>query len=289
MTASHSLAQARTFLFVPGNRSERFAKALSSGSDVVVLDLEDAVPPTEKAAARNAIGLAWPMLSDSAVTVVLRINAPTSSAGAEDLAWLSGLASHSRVQGIMVPKAESSADLRAVATILPHVALLPLIESAAGWASLGDIASEAGVLRIALGHIDFQADTGIRCSDDEREIDPLRFAIAMHTRLRGLAPAVDGVTTLFDDETRLRNDTLRALRFGFGGKLCIHPRQIGAVHTAMSPTETEVRWAQRVVAADEAAGGAAVQLDGRMIDLPLVLQARRTLARVHRGLEDRRD
>ena len=108
---------------------------------------------------------------------------------------------------------------------------------------------------------------------------PLRFAVAMATRLHRLAPAVDGVTVRIDDDERLRQDTQRALRFGFGGKLCIHPRQVAVVHDALAPSETEIDWARRVIAADAASGGAAVQLDGRMVDLPVVLQARRTLAR----------
>jgi citrate lyase subunit beta/citryl-CoA lyase len=101
----------------------------------------------------------------------------------------------------------------------------------------------------------------------------------MATRLQRLAPAIDGVTVSIADAERLRADTLRALRFGFGGKLCIHPRQVGLVHAAMMPSAEDVQWAERVIVADAESAGAAVRLDGRMIDLPVVLQARRTLAR----------
>lgn len=280
MSADLALRDARSFLFVPGNRPERFAKAQASGADAVVLDLEDAVPLADKPVARAAVAAALAALQHSAVPVVLRINPPATPAGAQDLAWLPTLASHGALPALMVPKAETAADLAAVRQAAPRAGLLPLIESAAGWSGLAELAAQAGVLRLVLGHIDFQADTGLRCSDDEHEIEPLRFAIAMHTRLQRLAPAVDGVTTAFDDEARLRADTVRALRFGFGAKLCIHPRQIAVVHDALAPTETELAWARRVVAADEAAQGAAVQLDGRMVDLPVVLQARRLLARV---------
>lgn len=278
MPPTLALGHARSFLFVPGNRRERYAKAQASGADAVVLDLEDAVPLADKPAARSAVAAAWATLQGGGVPVVLRINPPGTPAGAEDLAWLPSLAALGGLPALMVPKAETAADLAAVRQAAPTAVLLPLIESAAGWAGLAGLAAHAGVLRLVLGHIDFQADTGLRCSDDEREIDPLRFAIAMHTRLQRLAPAVDGVTTAFDDEARLRSDTMRALRFGFGAKLCIHPRQIAVVHQALAPTEAELAWARRVVAADEAAQGAAVQLDGRMVDLPVVLQARRLLA-----------
>lgn len=272
-----ALAGARTLLFVPGNRPERFAKAIASGADAVVLDLEDAVPPAERQAARAAIAAAWATLSAAAVPIVLRVSTPGSEAGAQDLAWLAG---QTTPAGVMVAKAESADALAAVRQAAPGAALLPLIESAAGYAALPQIAAAPGVLRLVVGHIDFMADTGLRCSDDERELDGLRFAVAMQTRLNRLEPAVDGVTVAIDDDARLRADTRRALNFGFGAKLCIHPRQVAVVHEALAPGAEELAWARRVIAADAAAAGAAVQLDGKMVDLPVVLQARRTLARL---------
>jgi citrate lyase subunit beta/citryl-CoA lyase len=276
MTSNDALAQARSLLFVPGNRPERFDKALRSGADAVILDLEDAVPPAEKASAREAIRQQWPQLLTLDVPLVVRINAADSAAWAQDLAALAGLR---RLAAVMVPKAESVGALRQAHQALPGVALLPLVESAAGYDALPRLAAAPGVLRLALGHIDFMADTGLQCSDDERELAPLRFAIAMATRLQRLAPAIDGVTVSIDDAPRLREDTQRALRFGFGAKLCIHPRQVAEVHEAMAPSADALDWAQRVIAADAAAAGAAVQLDGRMVDAPVVLQAQRLLAR----------
>jgi len=272
-----TLSDARTILFVPGNRRDRFEKALDSGADAVVFDLEDAVSPDEKAQARQSIVAAWPDMPVSAVPRLVRINAPTHALGQADLRALSacdGLA------GVMVPKVESAATLDAVRSALPGVPMLPLIESAAGYAAIADIARAEGVLRLVVGHIDFMADTGMQCSDDEAELAPLRFAVAMASRVHQLAPAVDGVTATMTDDARLRADTRRALRFGFGAKLCIHPRQIPVVHDIMTPSTEEIAWARRVVHADAAAGGAAVQLDGHMIDVPVVLQARRVLARV---------
>jgi citrate lyase subunit beta/citryl-CoA lyase len=274
----HPLAQARSLLFVPGNRPERFAKALASGADAVVLDLEDAVPLADKPAARAAIAGAWAELSKADLPLVVRINALESDAGRDDLQWLRAGAAASAA--LMVPKAESGATLDRLAGLLPGRVLLPLIESAAGHAALAEIAAAPGVLRLAVGHIDFVADTGLQPSADEAELAPLRFAVAMATRLHALAPAIDGVTVDIADEDRLREDTCRALRFGFGAKLCIHPRQVAGVHAALAPGSDQIAWARRVIAADAAAGGAAVQLDGRMVDAPVVLQARRVLARL---------
>jgi citrate lyase subunit beta/citryl-CoA lyase len=285
--SSSALAQARTLLFVPGHRPERFAKALASGADAIVLDLEDAVPPGEKAAARAAIAQALPQLAAAGVSgvrgvpVVLRIHTLASDAGVVDLAWL-GEQPATALGGVMLAKAESAGQVEAVHRRLPSVPLLPLIESAAGYQALPAIAAAPGVCRLVLGHIDFMADTGIRSSEDERELDPLRFAVAIQTRLNRLAPAVDGVTVAIDDEARLRSDTRRALHFGFGAKLCIHPRQVAGIHAALAPSVEELAWARRVIDADHAAQGAAVQLDGRMVDLPVVLQARATVARARR-------
>jgi len=270
-------AEARSLLFVPGNRPERFQKAARSGADAVILDLEDSVPAADKASAREAIGREWAALQACDVALVVRMNPSDTQAGVDDLAWLEGLSP--APAAIMVPKAESPQALSGVHQRLGGIATLPIIESAAGHAALPSLAAAAGVLRLAVGHIDFMADTGIQCDEQESELAPLRFAVAIATRLNRLAPAIDGVTVQIDDEVRLRTDAQRAMRYGFGGKLCIHPRQVAVLHQALVPTEQELAWARRVIAADAAAEGAAVQLNGRMVDLPVVLQARRTMAR----------
>ncbi len=267
---------ARSLLFVPGNRAERFEKAVRSGADAVVLDLEDSVPGSEKASARDAIERHWVQLSSLGVPLAIRINAPGSDDGELDLRWLKRVPT---LTAVMVPKADSVDALARVHEAISGAVLLPIIESAAGFAALDALAGAAAVSRLVVGHIDFMADTGLQCDASESELAPLRFAVAMATRLNRLAPAIDGVTVQIGDDERLREDTRRALRFGFGGKLCIHPSQVKGVHEAMAPSEQELDWARRVLAADAAAGGAAVQLEGRMVDLPVVLQARRTLAR----------
>lgn len=276
MNAS-ALARARSFLFVPANRPERFAKALASGADAVILDLEDSVPLQTKAEARDAIRQAWPQLQVSTCAVVIRINSPETEWGQQDLTDLQGLEG---LAGIMVPKCEGAQTLQRVAQAFPGVPTLPIIESAAGYLALRDIAQAPQLGRLVVGHIDFLADTGMQCSDDQRELDTLRFEVAMCTRQANLAPAVDGVTVSVDDEALIRLDTERSLRFGFGAKLCIHPKQVPVVHATFAPTAAQIDWAQRVLAAMAASKGSAVQLDGKMVDLPVVLQAQRLLARV---------
>ncbi len=272
-----TLCAARSFLFVPANRPERFAKALASGADAVILDLEDSVPLDGKAEARDTLRQAWPQLQQAACAVVIRINSPDTEWGQQDLSGLQGL---SGLAGIMVPKCEGAHNLQRVAQAFAGVPSLPIIESALGYLALREIAQAPQVGRLVVGHIDFLADTGMNVGEDQRELDSLRFEVAMCTRLGKLAPAVDGVTVSVDDEALIRADTERALRFGFGAKLCIHPRQVPVVHATLAPTPTQVEWAQRVLAAMQASNGSAVQLDGKMVDLPVVLQAQRLLERV---------
>ncbi len=276
MIENSRLAMARSFLFVPGNRPERFLKAMDSGADAIVIDLEDSVPLHCKDAARTHVCQALPAMPASAC-VVVRINSGESALGLEDVQALAGC---SQLSGVMVPKCDSEHGLLSVHRMLTQMPLLPIIESAAGYLALPLIARAPKVSRLVLGHLDFMTDVGMECAPDQRELDTLRFQIAMCTRAANLNSAVDGVTVSVNDQAILRADTERAVRFGMGGKLCIHPRQIQGVHQAFRPPAAELDWAQRVLAAMAASGGSATQLDGRMIDAPVLMQAQRTLARV---------
>lgn len=269
------VAQARSLLFVPGHQPDRFEKAARSGADAIVLDLEDGVPQAAKAAARAAMEKHWQPLQSYGIPVLVRINARETNAGMEDVAWLGRL---SPPAAILLPKAESAQSVVWVRQACGGIPVLPIVESAAGYASLSTLAATEGVVRLVIGHLDFMADTGLRCDAVQTELAPLRFAVAMATRLHRLSPAVDGVTEQIGDQQRLRNDVRRAMRFGLRGKLCIHPAQVSIVHNVMAPTEEELMWARKVVAAAAAANGGVVQVDGRMVDQPVVLQARQLLA-----------
>lgn len=264
----------RSYLFVPAGRPERYAKALASGADAIIIDLEDAVAPDAKSAARAALIAAWPPLAGDE-RALIRVNASGTAWVADDLKACAAL----RPQCVVVPKVERADELARIAAALPpETALLPMIESALGWANLTEIARAASVQRLVFGSFDFQADLGLECDDDEGELMPVRLAITAASRVAELAPPVDGVTLQTGDAGRLRADTLRARRLGFGAKLCIHPNQVRAVHEALAPDAAELAWARRVVEAAAAADGAATTLDGKMIDLPVVLRAQRVLS-----------
>ncbi len=281
--APHPLATARSLLFVPADRPERLPKALASGADAVIVDLEDAVAPAARPAARIALAQAWQALGTaSRRQVAVRINAVGTADHADDLALVRELAL-ARLDCLVVPKAEGPGSLASVAAALPlgtRMALVPLIESAAGAAQVDAIAHAPGVLRLALGHIDLQADLGMLCGPDEAELAPLRWSLVLASRCAGLPPPVDGVTTTLADGARLAADTARARRFGFGGKLCIHPAQVAGVHAGFAPTVAERDWALRVLQADAAAHGGACSVDGKMVDAPVIALAQRLLRAV---------
>jgi citrate lyase subunit beta/citryl-CoA lyase len=268
---------ARTYLFVPGNRPERFEKALASGADAVVLDLEDAVAPESKAEARDAISR-WAAASTQAERerVFVRTNDAAADGFAEDLRLLrdAGLA------GVMLPKAESADPIRQLAAAVRGVRVLALIESALGLAQTHVVATSPAVVRLVFGTLDFALDLDLDIADSNEALAYAASRLALASRVAGLDTPVAGVTPQIEDEPRLRSDLAWSRRHGFGAKLCIHPRQIAAVHCALAPSPQELEWARRVLAADAGSPGAA-QLDGRMIDRPVVLRAQRTLQRAN--------
>ncbi|AOW13891.1 citryl-CoA lyase [Hydrogenophaga crassostreae] len=279
------LATACCFLFVPANRPERLGKALACGDGAVIVDLEDAVAPADKITARMQWVQAFASVGESdRARLLVRINAAGTPWHEDDLAMVRQITAQG-LGGVAVPKAESAAQL---AHVLAHMVmaaearvLVPLIESARGMGALDELANCPGVLRLALGHLDLQADMGMRCDVDEAELQSARFALVAASRRADLASPVDGVTVAIGDTARLQADTARSRRFGFGAKLCIHPAQLATIAAVFAPTQDELEWAQRVMAAQARAAGAAFSLDGRMVDAPVVLLAQQTLARTH--------
>jgi len=264
----------RTYLFVPGNRPERFAKALASGADAIVLDLEDAVAAASKGEARNAIAQ-WSHFADEAdrARIVVRINDTQSNDFASDLQLLRD----ARIANVMLPKAESAAQVRAVRDAVPDARVLALIESARGVANVHEVAGATGVTRLVFGTLDYALDLDLDIADNADGLAHAASVLAIASRVAGLPAPVAGVTPRIDDEPRLLADLAWSRRHGFGAKLCIHPRQVAPIHAAFAPSAQALDWARRVLAAEAASPGAAC-LDGRMVDRPVVLQAQRTLS-----------
>ncbi|WP_206997665.1 HpcH/HpaI aldolase/citrate lyase family protein [Trinickia mobilis] len=257
----------RSFLFVPGDRPERFAKAAASGADAIIVDLEDAVGIADKETARAACRT-W---LQSGGTGCIRINALGTEWASEDLS-LCGL---SGVQGVVLSKAESKSDIAEVAgRLLPGVPVLPIIETANGMMNVKEIATAPGVLRLLFGTVDFCLDLAIE--DDGDDLASYRSLLVLASRAAGLQAPVDGVTLDIGDAGRLAVATRRARRTGFGGKLCIHPSQVSAVNECFVPTAAEMEWANSVI--ERAASSSGVfMFEGRMIDAPVIERAQRLL------------
>jgi len=254
---------ARSYLFVPGDRPDRFDKAMAAGADAVIVDLEDAVAPAKKNEARAAIGK-W-LSADN--QVVLRINADTTEWYRDDLR----LARASGVAGILLPKAQIIDTALQAICAETKKCLLPQIETAQGFENAYALASMPGVQRLLFGTLDFQMDLGIDGEGDG--LAYFRSEMVLVSRLAGIQPPVDGPSTALDDAAQVIADTHRARRMGFGGKLCIHPRQVAHVNAAFAPSLQDLGWARRVLAAAAASDGAAVALDGRMVDRPVIRNA----------------
>jgi citrate lyase subunit beta/citryl-CoA lyase len=258
----------RSYLFVPGSRPDRFAKACAAGAHAVVIDLEDSVAAADKIAARTAVA-AW---VTPAQPVLVRVNVATSEWFRDDLK----LGGKPGISGVLLPKAERIEDIRLVAEHFgPAVPILPQIETAQGFLSAREMAGTKGVQRLLFGSIDFQLDLGMSAEEDE--LLYFRSRIVLISRLAGIQSPVDGVTTDIDSPERIRADTLRAKRMGFGAKMCIHPKQVPLVNECFAPTAEEEAWARRVVEASEAVHGGATSVDGKMVDRPVLARAEKIL------------
>jgi citrate lyase subunit beta/citryl-CoA lyase len=262
------------YLFVPGHRSDRFAKAQASQANFIIIDLEDAVAPQDKTLARNN-AVEW-LANPASVRhqTIVRINGWGTEYFAQDVQALRD----GDCAAIMVPKVESDHVLQEISSQLQgrSIPLIPIIESALGLLHVQSIAQAHGVERLAFGSVDFQLDTGI--PSEGQALLFARSSIVIASAAAQLKAPIDGVTVQLDDASQLHQDIQYAKSLGFGAKLCIHPSQVSATLTGFQPTPQEVDWAREVCQASQEAMGNAVRLHGKLIDLPVVLRAKRILA-----------
>jgi len=260
-----------TWLYVPGDRPERFAKAAASGADVVLIDLEDAVAPAHKDDARAAAAAHLAGVP-AGPPVHVRINhGERGRADLEALAHLPGLA------GIRVPKVETAAQLDAIGDLLPEgLGIWVLVESARGIAAMEEIAAHPRVAGLGLGEQDLASALSLTAP---AAIDHLRLRAVLAAAATGLpAPAMSVHANVRDDEGLLAG-TRHGRELGMFGRSVIHPRQIPVVRRAFAPSADEVARARAIVEAAGATGarGALALDDGTFLDRPIVERARRTL------------
>ncbi len=256
-------------LFVPADRPDRYAKAFASGSDAVILDLEDAVAPDRKTAGRQALLEAATAIGSAGVTVLVRVNPAGTPWHADDLA----VAARLPVAGLVLPKVETEgmidAALQAFGRLVP---VLAMVESARGLGAVRSIA--AACARLAFGSHDFAADLG--CAHEPEPLLAARCELVLASRLAGLAGPVDGVTTAYAEPALVEADAARAAALGCAGKLLIHPAQVAPAARGFAPSARDLAWAERILAGP-ADGAAAV--GGTMVDAPVRLRAEQILRR----------
>jgi citrate lyase subunit beta/citryl-CoA lyase len=276
----------RSLLFAPGNHARRVEKALSLDADAVILDLEDAVAVVEKPATRGLIATALERPRRGLLYV--RVNAVDTEFCYADV----GAIVRPGLDGIVLPKVESAAGLATIdwlmrqlerAQGLPpgEIDLIPIIETASGLQQISTILSAGTrVRRVAFGAGDFTLDVNMVWSRGETELAHARAVIATASRASGIDAPLDTVWVDLSDPEGLEASARTALGCGFQGKMCIHPDQIAVVNQVFTPSDAEVEFAERVSAAfanAEAEGHAAIQLDGKFIDYPIVYRAQRVL------------
>lgn len=261
------VAHSRSLLFVPGHRPDRFDKAAQSGADAIVLDLEDAVGPEAKPAARENVDR-W--LSSGGHGVV-RINGDGTPWHADDVAMLSG---HQDVV-VMVPKVNVP---HQVADTLAQLAAgsraIPLVETAAGVLAAEKLCAVPGVLRAVFGNADLGTEIGV--DPDERAAFAYpRSRLVMACAALRLPPPIDGVTVRLRSLEAITEDARHAKAMGFTGKLCLHPSQVPVVNEILSPSDGQLAWAREVLSAAE--DGSICQLRGQVVGTPMLERARRLL------------
>ncbi|MDP4836451.1 MAG: CoA ester lyase [Burkholderiales bacterium] len=271
-----------SYLFVPGDRPDRFVKALISAADCVVLDLEDAVISEKKDEARTHISKTLLETSEQdRARILVRLNDVRSPHFENDLRWLQD----QPLVEVMLSKTESDSDLTLV---LSHMRagskVLALIESVKGIAKIQDIAGAKGLSRLAFGSLDYMLDLDI--SGPGTALDFAAIQISMASRLFELPAPVAGVTPALD-ASKVRSDALHEKTLGFGAKLCIHPVQVPEVLSAFLPSKESLGWAEKIVGAWEGASRSgsqigALKVDGQMVDKPVLIKAQRILALVKR-------
>lgn len=267
----------RSVLFAPGNDLDKMRKATASAADLVVFDLEDAVVPNEKEEARKMIKRALTERPSSS-RVAVRVN-PRGEGMIHDL---DAALSESHPDCVMLPKTRSPEDVDELADLISDrsatIPILALIETAAGVLAAARIAEADHTDALLFGAEDLAADIGATRTPEATEVLYAR----QHVVIAAAAAGVDAIDTIyphFTDLAGLRTDSERAVQFGYDGKMVIHPDQIDIVNEAFSPTQERIDWAERVISAARETDAGVFEVDGEMIDAPLIAQAERILER----------
>ncbi len=282
----------RSFLFTPANHPRKVEKVFTAGADAIILDLEDACAVADKVASRATVVNA--LKAPRTCRGYVRINAVDTIWCLRDLEQVIG----PWLDGIVLPKVERPEELFLIDWLMAQyererglpvgaIDLMPIIETGRGIHALDAIiASGTRMRRLSFGAGDFTRDMGMKWSADEPELAHARGRLVLSSRVGGLEPPIDTVHIDLADETSFAHSVETGVKFGFQGKLLIHPQQVERTNRAYMPTEKEISRAEKIIAAFDAAetsGSASIQVDGYFIDYPIVEKARRVIAQTQRG------
>lgn len=266
----------RSLLFVPASRPDRFAKALAAGADLVCADLEDAVAPPDKAAAREA-ALAFLRDGPPAPLRAVRMNGLRTPEGIADLAAIAGLGA--ATGALLLPKAEHAEEIAILDAVLSAsgsaLSLIPLIESARGIRNAADIAASPRVAALFLGGVDLAAELGV--APDATGLGTARGLLVLAARGAGVG-LIDVPSLDVRDADAGGRDALLARRLGFTAKAVLHPAQVAAVNAAFTPTEAEIAEAARYLRAFADARGGVATLDGKLVEKPVIKRMEQVIA-----------
>lgn len=266
ISIENSFTNTKTWLFVPATKMALVAKAFNSGADAVIIDLEDAVAPEDKAQAREALQSYYN--SADYQPIWLRINKAGSDAFAKDLQLCQQMPN---LAGIVLAKCEQPSDIEQAyqGTGLPVIAL---IESARGLYQIDAMAKVSGLLAFSYGFLDLCNDLRVQVNTPAANIvaNQIRYQFVLTSKVHELAPPIDTVYPDFTDNEGLNKRVQLWSQMGMSGMLCIHPKQVAVVQKALEPTESELSFAKQVVEAYERTGQAVFKVDGQMIDAPVI-------------------
>lgn len=268
--------KAKSFLFVPSIYPERFIKALQSGANQIIIDLEDSVEEAKKEVGRKNIADFSSQCVKNNDKFLIRINETQSAEFQKDLSLISTIKESNSIVGIVLPKAQNYEDIDILSKF--ELPIIPIIESALGVENLDDIARHPSVLALSFGSLDMTLDLNLQEGEGKNFIlNSIRTQIVLKSVKYNLLSPINGVYPDIKNIDGLKEDLLFAKSMGFGGSLCIHPNQVVSINEVFSPSAQQIAWAKEILSLRKNSNDIIFNHNGMMVDLPVIKKAEQIL------------
>ncbi|HEB9341986.1 TPA: CoA ester lyase [Campylobacter coli] len=268
--------KAKSFLFVPSIYPERFIKALQSGANQIIIDLEDSVEEAKKEVGRKNIADFSSQCAENNDKFLIRINETQSAEFQKDLSLISTIKESNSIVGIVLPKAQNYEDIDILSKF--ELPVIPIIESALGVENLDDIARHPSVLALSFGSLDMTLDLNLQEGEGKNFIlNSIRTQIVLKSVKYNLLSPINGVYPDIKNIDGLKEDLLFAKSMGFGGSLCIHPNQVVPINEVFSPSAQQIAWAKEILSLRKNSNDIIFNHNGMMVDLPVIKKAEQIL------------